>query len=62
MLGSEKGIGCMERADFASDDVPEVNMEPFIAVSPSPAEAAPMGPGVIEIRDATRCRDLDPEP
>lgn len=63
MLGSEEGIGCTERADFASDHVPEANMEPF-AISSSPAEAAPMGAGVIELRDVARCQglDLDPEP
>ena len=62
MLGSEKGIGCTERADFASDHVPGANLESFIAVSSSPPEAAPMGPGGIEHRDAALCHGLDPEP
>lgn len=40
-------------------DVLEANVEPFIAISSSPAEAAA---GVIEHRDVTRCHGLDPEP
>ena len=43
LLGSERGIGCTERADFDSDDMPEVDLEPLIAVSSSPTVSAPMG-------------------
>lgn len=41
---------------------PGPNLESFIAVSSSPLEAAPMGPGGIEHRDAALCHGLDPEP
>ena len=62
LLGSEKGIGCTERADVPSDDVPDANLEPFIAISSSPAGAAPMGVGITELRAVARCHGRDPEP
>ena len=43
-------------------DVPEANVEPFIAISSPPAGAAPVGAGVMYLRDATGCQGLDPEP
>ena len=61
LLGSEKGIGCTERADFDPDDMPEVDLEPFIAVSSSPTVSAPMGAEVTDFREVVRCHDLDPD-
>jgi hypothetical protein len=39
-----------------------VTLEPFIAVSSSPPEAAPHGAGLIDPHDVALCHDLDPKP
>jgi hypothetical protein len=61
LLGGEKGIGCF-RTRGSLIAVPEVTLEPFIAVLPTPAGAVPMGAGFDDVRDVAGCHRQDPKP
>ncbi len=62
VAGEREGYRMYGTCGFRFRHVPGANLESFIAVSSSPPEAAPMGPGGIEHRDAALCHGLDPEP